>query len=317
MGKRVNSAVWIEKYKRWQIKVQKDGVRKTFYSGKEGRAGQREANAKADEWLDEGIETAKRLTVESTSKLYMEELNLTTSKTHCIQYQNYFKNWINPKIGHIKIESLTEQHLQSVLNHAYSKGLAKKTLQNIRGCMLNWLKFCRKSKYTALFSESITIPKNAAVNERRILNPEDIQKLFTSDNTTYRGKTVSDIYVNAYRFQVTTGLRPGELIGLQWNDIKKDIVTLKRAVNVYGETTRGKNDNARRSFKLTPLAQQILKQQKETLEESGIKASMYFQISAEALFVNRHIINVGANIETTTIFLLRFPYMNCGILLYL
>lgn len=30
MGKRVNTAVWLEKQQRWQIKVQKDGVRKTF-----------------------------------------------------------------------------------------------------------------------------------------------------------------------------------------------------------------------------------------------------------------------------------------------
>lgn len=27
MGKRVNTAVWLEKQQRWQIKVQKDGVR--------------------------------------------------------------------------------------------------------------------------------------------------------------------------------------------------------------------------------------------------------------------------------------------------
>ena len=39
--KRTNTATWYESQRRWQIKVQKNGIRKTFYSGVTGRAGQR------------------------------------------------------------------------------------------------------------------------------------------------------------------------------------------------------------------------------------------------------------------------------------
>lgn len=46
MGRRTNTATW--NGKRWRIDVQKDGARKSFYSSKPGRTGQREANAKAD-----------------------------------------------------------------------------------------------------------------------------------------------------------------------------------------------------------------------------------------------------------------------------
>lgn len=55
MGKRTNTAVWLEKQERWQVNVQKDGKRRSFYSMKPGRAGQREANRKADDWLDKGV----------------------------------------------------------------------------------------------------------------------------------------------------------------------------------------------------------------------------------------------------------------------
>ena len=51
--KRTNTAKWVESAQRWQINVQKDGKRKTFTSTKPGRTGQREANAKADAWLDD------------------------------------------------------------------------------------------------------------------------------------------------------------------------------------------------------------------------------------------------------------------------
>ena len=60
MGKRTNTAQWVESTQRWRVSVQKDGVRKQFYSNKPGRTGQREANAKADAWLDDGI-AARRL----------------------------------------------------------------------------------------------------------------------------------------------------------------------------------------------------------------------------------------------------------------
>ena len=48
MTTRTNSAKWMGT--RWQINVQKDGQRKSFYSSKPGRTGQREANAKAVSW---------------------------------------------------------------------------------------------------------------------------------------------------------------------------------------------------------------------------------------------------------------------------
>ena len=36
MGARVNTAIWMESSQRWRIDVQKDGVRRSFYSGGPG-----------------------------------------------------------------------------------------------------------------------------------------------------------------------------------------------------------------------------------------------------------------------------------------
>ena len=47
MKKRVNTAFWVEKEKRWCIAVQKNGTRKRFYSSTPGRTGQREDLAAA------------------------------------------------------------------------------------------------------------------------------------------------------------------------------------------------------------------------------------------------------------------------------
>ena len=66
--KRTNTAKWMEKQQRWQINVQKDGVRKSFYSGTPGRTGQREANRKADLWLDEDIKNQNA----KVNQIYLE-----------------------------------------------------------------------------------------------------------------------------------------------------------------------------------------------------------------------------------------------------
>ena len=52
--------------------------------------------------------------------------------------------------------------------------------------------------------------------------------------------------IHAYRLAVLTGLRPGELRGLRWQDVKRDRLELHQSTNCYNEITDGKNQNARR-----------------------------------------------------------------------
>ena len=91
-------------------------------------------------------------------------------------------------IGTVKIANLTEYHLQSVINKVYSSGKSKKTITNIRGCLLNFLKFCRSCKLTTLFVEEIRIPRGATINYKNILQPKDIKKLFNTDTTLANSK---------------------------------------------------------------------------------------------------------------------------------
>ncbi len=257
--KRINTAVWYDKQNRWQIKVQKDGIRRTFYSSTPGRNGQRECNAKADAWLDDGVENPNAK-ISALTKEYLENLKLTASKSHYIQYEKYVRLYINPKIGNVRISDLHEQHLQSVIDYGYSKKLAKKTLQNIRGCIAAFVKYCRKCKYTTLYPEDLTIPHGAVSKPKTILQPDDLHKLFNIDTITSRGKVVREHYINAYRFEVSTGLRPGEIIGLKWTDIVGNTVYLKRSViNIYGEETTGKNENAQRVFAINDFSRAVIK----------------------------------------------------------
>jgi integrase len=265
---RTNTAQWLPNQNRWQIKVQKDGVRRTFTSAKAGRTGQREANAKADAWLDEGIcSTTKRCW--EVWKEYLISVRATAGTSYAHQVEKNGRNYILPVIGTCRIGDLNTGMLQDVLNRAYKEGclatdskrqskgnLSKKTLQGIRGTEVAFVKWARQHKYTTLRpeDEELTVPKGARKKGRKILQPDSLRVLLSTDTRVVRGKVEQDENVHAYRLAVMTGLRPGELLGLCVGDLDDDRLRLARAINAYNEETSGKNENAIRTVVLHPLA---------------------------------------------------------------
>lgn len=163
--KRTNTAVWSDKKKLWQINVQKDGKRRSFYSSKPGRTGQREANAKADAWLDKGIEN-ENLRVHVLFEAYIEDLKTRTSKSHWRMELSRWTTWIKPQIGTLKASKLSDYHLQQVINAGYQGGLSKKSLQDLRATLTSFVKYCRKRKTTQYHPEEILIPKGAVSQKR-------------------------------------------------------------------------------------------------------------------------------------------------------
>lgn len=171
--KRTNTAQWLPNQNRWQIKVQKDGVRRTFTSAKPGRTGQREANAKADAWLDEGITSTTKRCADVWAE-YMISVKAAAGGSYIDQVAKFGKNYILPIIGPRRMGDLSTGMLQDVLNRAYKEGclrpdsqrkskgpLSRKTLQGIRGVEVAFVKWARMHKYTTLRpeDEGLMVPR--------------------------------------------------------------------------------------------------------------------------------------------------------------
>ena len=279
MGKRTNTAKWTGK--NWRIDVQRDGQRRSFYSSMPGRKGQREANSKADAWLDEGIE-AKGQRVADLYSQWLDEIQRTTGSGNYTNIESRWRNWVKPAIGHKRITALTEQDLQNIINNATSEGKSRKTLQSLAADLRAFCKYCRLCKASTLFPENLRIPSSARYKGKTILQPAELLILFNTDTSLYKGKVVKEEYIHAFRFQAVTGLRPGELIGLTWADVDGHVVRVRRAINVNGEETQGKNQNALRSFVMSDMARDILDAQHElTGDEESV-----FGITREKTYYN-------------------------------
>ena len=120
--------------------------------------------------------------------------------------------------------------------------------------------------------EDVEIPAGTRNKGKKVLQPDALLKLFQVDTTTYYRKRIQDPYIYAYRFQVLTGLRPGELMGLRWADVHGNTLQISRSINIEGTQTRGKNDNSVRAFVMSELARAVLEQQRQQGEQSALRA---------------------------------------------
>lgn len=302
--KRTNSARWIKSVGRWQINVMRDGVRKTFTSRKPGRTGQREANAKADAWLDDGLQV-RTATINSVFPSYLERLQITTSESNWRPVKSRWKTWVEPELGKKRLENITEQMLQNVVDKALAAGKSRKTLNSLCGDIRAFFKFARRSGLTTFFPEDLHVPASAKSGTRKILQPSELTILLNEDTTLYKGQRKFEPYIYAYRFQVLTGLRPGELLGLRWEDVHGHCITVQRAVNILGEETKGKNDNANRTIPLSDLAWQQLKSQ------GILKKGIIFPISNERHYYSRwKKYCISNNITPTSVYELRHTFVS-------
>lgn len=278
MKTRTNNAVWNEKRKHWKIQVQSDGVRKSFYSSTPGTAGKRECNAKADAFLRSGVAPTVRR-VRAVADEWLETLKPTRefqSSSNYKQYEYMMRKRILPIIGLKKVQEVSNGDIQRVIDAAAKDNLSKKTLQGIRGCIVAFFKYCRKNRYADLIVSDIDIPRDAKRSEKEILQPDALRKVLTIDTRLNRGQPEYDYYVNMYRWQLVTGMRPGEMIARTKADVKDGFVYIKSSRNIYGELTNGKNDNAVRRIKITQLAQNILKDQEAAERRLGITSTLLF-----------------------------------------
>lgn len=280
MGKaRISNAKWDAKRNRWQIQVQRNGERKSFYSSTAGQKGLRECNAKADKWLASGIANESTRVHTLCERWLNEVLSRETngSTAYHTQCNGIMKRSVLPSIGGKKIGEVTEGDLQRVIDAAAANGYAKKTILNIRGCMAAFFKYCRADKCTAITTDSVNIPKDAKACEKATLQPSDIGRLFASDMTVCGKEVVPSYYVHLFRFYVVTGYRTGEAIARAKNDVSADgYITITSSVNSVGEVTRGKNAGARRVMKLPKIALDILEAQRREERRRGIVSSLLF-----------------------------------------
>lgn len=241
---RSNEAIWQEKYHRWRIQVQQDGVRKSFYSSKEGKKGKAEAEKKADQWLDNG-EPTRSIPFDELAASYLSHIRTSNGTAHKRREEEIVRLYL--PFGHRLVSKLTNLDYQNAIDacvEGREHPLSARTCGHVRSTIMALYHHAKKANIKMTEPYGLTIPTGATKQKRKVLQPEDLKTLFAA----------AGHYSYIFRFIVLTGLRVGEVCGLRKEDLQGDILTIRRARNNKGEMTTGKNENARRTIKLPAWA---------------------------------------------------------------
>ena len=249
---------------RWELRIQINGRRRQFTSSVPRTEGKNIVREKAAKWL-ETFDTNESVLFETASQRYLEYYHDRHGDS--VQYQQHcclMKNHILPKLARIRMGDIRIEDYQDILSNAKpvkrigqkTNQLSKKYLKNIKNTITAFHKWALARGYTKLLlNDELYIPLTAPTKGKQILQLDQISEVFKAP--------VGLWYERALQFEILTGCRPGELLGLKIEDYDAvtGIIHIRRAINAQNKITEGKNANAKRDIALPELVRQIIEDQ--------------------------------------------------------
>ena len=216
---------------RYMARYTVNGKRKAIYG-----ATHEEVRLKLTEVLNDIAKGAYIEPTKDTVGMWLKEWLVTyalptVKQSTYISYEGYVRNHLEPELGSTRLTALTTEQIQRFFNKKYrgtkdTKGLSPKTLKN----MYN------------MFNATL---EQAVINNRLIRNPlrgvklptvtrKEIEILSAEEQTILQKAVMASEEIPAFGiiFTLSTGVRLGELIGLQWGDVntKKHTIRVRRTV---------------------------------------------------------------------------------------
>ncbi len=253
-----------------------DGKRR-YVSGKnkeEARKALREARSGADQGI---VFDAESLRVgEYLDRWLSDSVRDTVRQRTYERYESIVRVHIKPAFGHLKLKSLTPNHVRTLYRKKLDSGLAPRTVNYVHTTLHKALKDAVGDGLVPRNAASVKAPRPDKP-EIRPLSPDQARKLIA----TAHG--VGDRFAALYVLALHCGLREGELLGLRWDDVDFSgsfaTVHLRRTLS---ETRTGhKFENPKngkgRSVKCSQKATEALRSHRARQGEERLKVGSLWQ----------------------------------------
>ena len=155
---------------------------------------------------------------------FLDDWLSTTIEPNCrsvntaASYRNAVENHLTPTLGTKRLRDLTVIDVDRLLQQKYVAGLSDSTVQRIRMTLVKALRHAERRDLIGRNVAALTDLRRVQRSEGRSLTPEQATQLLAVAAKDRLGITVAlGLYL---------GLRPGEVLGLQWEDVDQDARTL-------------------------------------------------------------------------------------------
>src|SRR5215208_1355742 len=275
MGKRANGEGSITYHKKWELYMARYTMvtptgpkRKTIY----GKVREEVAAKLADALSDRNkglVFDADNLTVgEYLDRWLRDSVQGSVRASTYKSYGQQVRRYLIPSLGQIKLRKLSPMHVQGMYRQMQDRGLSARTVEYTHAVLHRALKQARRWGIVARNVTEDVDPPQVKREEIQPLNCDQTRALLKAAE----GNRLEAMYIMA----VHTGMRPGELLALRWDDVDLDSGTLQlnRALS-DGEFNAPKTSRSRRRIKLTTGSVKALRAHRkrhlvERMEKAGI-----------------------------------------------
>ena len=268
---RGEGTVYQRKDGRWVAEITlEDGKRKPLY----GKT-QAEAIGKRDKALLEQkqgiLATGPKQRLDSYLERWLEEVCKPTVRLSTyIKYRGILKNHLNPTLGHIQIQKLTAQQVQTLYARKVKDGLSPKMVRLIHVVLREALKNAKRWRIISYnVCEDVSLPRQTR-KEIHPLTREQAHALLEAA----RGHRLETMLTLA----LTTGMRRGEILALRWSDIsfeEKRLFVRRTVDRLSGHSfveSEPKTQKGRRTITLPQFVLETLLQQRVHVDAAKEKA---------------------------------------------
>lgn len=281
---------WLPSLRRWRARyLDAQGRRQAVYSSIPGRAGERECAKRRDEKLKEAraglVGDPTQTLVEYLARWLAEVAAQRLRPRSFERYAGVVRTHIAPRLGSVRLRDLSGEHIarlyvdlgkprrveirharaRTIVQRAMSPASIRYTHAVLHGALeqaVAW-RLIRRNP-----ADRAPLPRAAAA-EIRPLDPDEARRFLDAVS----GHPLEALFTLA----VTTGMRQGELLGLQWRDLAGNRLHVRHSLaRLRGEWWLGepKTRHSRRAIAITPATRRLLRTHRarmaETLLANGI-----------------------------------------------
>jgi integrase len=199
-------------------------------------------------------------------------IQLTKRKTTHTRYKSLYQNHIKSQIGKVPVNKLKRSHIRNALLNIYKKGLSKSTVSTAKNVISGVIEYVIDDELIKS-NPSLGVLRKLGLDDRnrqKTIQPmtSDEVSLFLNTCKKYERKWYP-LFLSAFR----TGMRLGEILGLQWGDVDwhSKYIHVQRSFRQgrITETKTGKTRRVDMSDQLLSELRTLLKNRKEQALKNG------------------------------------------------
>ena len=196
---------------------------------------------------------SEKLTVGGYLDRWLDAVKGSVRERTWQRHEQVVRLHLKPTIGGVKLDRLNALQVQSVYRQKLNHGLSPRSVEIIHTTIHKALKQAvRWALIPRNVAEAVTPPRPPK-REMTPLTREQVKALLEASRT--------DKLHAFWVLACTTGMRNGEIIGVQWRDIDLEAGTLRVQRTVFnGKVSAPKTASGRRTIRLSKLAIRALKQ---------------------------------------------------------